>query len=407
MSDGAYYQKMEHAGITAVRGITAAGVSCGIKKGGKDLVLISSDPAAAAAGVFTRNLVQAAPVLLCRERAGKPVRGIVINSGNANACTGEEGERNAAAMAALAGRELGVPPEQVLVCSTGVIGVQLPMASVSAGIAAAAAALSAEPHAGLDAAEAILTTDSGPKQVAYRGYLPAGSFCLAGMAKGAGMICPDMATMLAFLFTDVKISRALLRRIFREAVERTFNLISVDNDTSTNDTALILANGAAPGVAITADTPSAALFAELVYLVCRDLACRIVLDGEGATKVIELTVRGAPDQAAARVLARSVLKSLLVKTAFYGEDANWGRILAALGYAGVGFDPGLVDIFLGPVQVAAAGQAVPFREDEAKAVLRRREIPVLVDLHAGGATVTAWGSDLSHEYVSINSSYRS
>jgi glutamate N-acetyltransferase/amino-acid N-acetyltransferase len=407
MNGGPSFQKIDQASITAVRGFKAAGISCGIKKESKDLALVYSDTTAVAAGVFTRNLVQAAPVLLCRERIDNPIRGIVINSGNANACTGEEGMRNAVEMAALAARRLDVPPEQVLICSTGVIGAQLPMDKVRAGINTAARALSSEPQAGLAAAEAIITTDYGPKQVAYRGYLPAGSFFLAGMAKGAGMICPDMATMLAFLFTDVNISRSLLKRIFREAADRTFNLISVDGDTSTNDTALILANGAALGVEITGGAPSEELFAEMVYRACRDLACQIVLDGEGATKLITLTIQGAPDATAARTLARSVLNSLLVKTAFFGEDANWGRILAALGYAGIAFDPAGVDIFLGPVQVAAAGQAVPFREAEVKAVLQRREIPVLVDLHAGDGTVTALGSDLSHAYVSLNSNYRS
>lgn len=406
MSENISFKVMEKASITAVRGLRAAGVHCGLKKKERDLALICSDYPAAAAGVFTRNLVQAAPVRLCRERIGKPVRAVVVNSGIANSCTGEEGMRNAREMASLAAAALGLSPEEVLVCSTGVIGEQLPMEKIRAGIKQAATALSAEHEGGAAAAEAILTTDTAVKQTAYRAWLPAGSFSLAGMAKGSGMICPDMATMLAFFFTDACISRSLLQRLFREAVNCTFNLITVDGDTSTNDTALILANSAA-GVEIVEGEASADLFAALLRQACLDLARKIVRYGEGATKVIELTVEGAPDLASARRLARTVLNSALVKTAFYGEDANWGRIIAALGRAGVDFDPSRVEIYLGDVRVAGAGCAVPFDEAAAKSVLQREEVPVLVRLHAGRHRVTAWGSDLSHDYVSINSNYRS
>lgn len=406
MKEGYGFEEIAGAGITAVKGINATGVFCGIKREKRDLALVTSDSPAAAAGMFTSNLVQAAPVRLCRERVGSPVKALLINSGNANACTGEKGWQNALEMATHTAGYLRLNPEEVLVCSTGVIGEQMPMEKIRAGIASAAGALSSEPLSGTAAAEAIMTTDTVIKQAAYGGKLPAGAFTLAGMAKGAGMICPKMATMLAFFFTDAIVQRPLLDRLFRDAVEKTFNLITVDGDTSTNDTALLLANGLS-GVEIIEGSPGEDLFAAMLYHACRDLAYRIIRDAEGATKVITLTIEGAPDAQAARILARSVLNSPLVKTAFYGEDANWGRILAALGYAGVDFDPGRVDIAIGPIPVAAAGEAVPFHEADMKKILKQAEIPVKVDLRAGDVTVTAWGSDLSHEYVSINSSYRS
>lgn len=407
MSEELTYQKMDDAGITAVQGIKAAAVHCGLKRRKRDLALVYSSHDCAAAGVFTRNLVQAAPVKLCRDAIGSPIRALVVNSGNANACTGDTGWQNARRMAALTAASLGLSPAQVLVCSTGVIGKQLPMERVEQGIIKAAEALSGEAKAGREAARAILTTDTVAKEVAYRGSFGGTAFHLAGMAKGSGMICPDMATMLAFIFTDLTVSRLLLQRLFQEAVDRTFNLITVDGDTSTNDTALILANGAAGAPEITPGSDACRAFAGLLEEACRDLACQIVADGEGVTKVITLTLRGAPDPHSARVLARAVLNSPLVKTAFYGEDANWGRILAALGYAGVDFDPSGVDIYLGPIQVAAKGEAVPFLESEARSILQQKEIPVLVHLNAGRCSLTAWGSDLSHNYVSINSSYRS
>ncbi len=400
------HEKMKNTGITAVQGIKAAAVHCGLKKRRRDLSLVSSMHDCAAAGVFTRNRVQAAPGKLCRDGIAGPIRALVVNSGNANACTGEAGLQSARRMAALTAVSLGLSPAQVLVCSTGVIGKQLPMERVERGIVKAAAALSGEPKAGREAARAILTTDTVAKEVAYRGSLGGVTFHLAGMAKGSGMICPDMATMLAFIFTDLTISRPLLQRLFQEAADRTFNLITIDGDTSTNDTALLLANGAAGAAEITTGSPLCSAFAGLLEEACRDLAYQIVADGEGITKVITLTLQGAPDSLSARTLARAVLNSPLVKTAFYGEDANWGRILAALGYAGVDFDPSGVDIYLGPLQVAAKGEAVAFPESEARSILQQKEIPVLVDLNAGTCSLTTWGSDLSHNYISINSSYR-
>lgn len=398
--------KLENRGITAAGGFKAAGISCGIKNHKRDLALIYSEGEAEAAAVFTRNLVQAAPVRLCRERLGSVVRAVVVNSGNANACTGEQGRRDAQEMAEKTASALGIGPGQVMVGSTGVIGEPMPMARIREGIGEAAKALDRGPASDAAAAEAIMTTDTVSKQVAYRCRLPEGEFHIAGMAKGSGMICPNMATMLAFLTTDAEIARPLLQDLFSRAADRSFNVITVDGETSTNDTALILAGGAS-GVRISAGGAALDLFREALEQACRDLACMIVEDGEGLTKVITLTIRGAADEPGARILARSVLNSPLVKTAFYGEDANWGRIIAALGYAGIDFDPDCVDIFIGPYQVAAGGGAVPFDEGAMKEVLQKGHIPVLVDLKKGPAEITAWGTDMSHQYITINSHYRS
>ncbi len=399
--------KLEGRGITAARGFKGSGISCGLKNGKKDLAVIYSEPGAQAAGVFTRNLVCAAPVKQCQANLANPIRLIVINSGNANACTGEQGRSDALAMAEKSASGAGLDPSQVLVCSTGVIGVPLPMPKINTGIGVALENLGAGEQVDHDVARAIMTTDTRIKQTAYRCTTSLGDFHLGGVAKGSGMICPNMATMLAFLTTDVKVERPLLQELFSDAVNRSFNVITVDGDTSTNDTALILANGAQQQVEITENSDLLGTFMGLLDQVCRELAYMIVEDGEGLTKVITLHIKGARDEESAHILTRSVLNSPLVKTAFYGEDANWGRILAALGYAGVNLDPEKVDIFIGPYQVAENGGSVPFNEEEMKKVLQERDISVLVDLKQGPAELTAWGTDMSHEYISINSDYRS
>ncbi len=399
--------KLEGRGVTAAAGFKAAGISCGLKNGKKDLAVIYSERVARAAGVFTRNLVCAAPVKQCRSNLNNPIRMILVNSGNANACTGERGRIDAWSMAEKSAAGLGLEPSQVMVCSTGVIGVPLPMAKINTGIGLALEDLRPGEEADLDVARAILTTDTRTKQVAYRCKIPGGDFHLGGVAKGSGMICPNMATMLAFITTDVKIARPLLQELFFEAVNRSFNVITVDGDTSTNDTALILANGAQDKVEITEKSELLDTFKKLLEQVCRELAYMIVEDGEGLTKVITLILKGARDEESARTLSRSVLNSPLVKTAFYGEDANWGRILAALGYAGVDIDPDKVDIFIGPYQVAENGGAILFDEEKMKKALREREVTVSVDLKQGPVELTAWGTDMSHEYISINSDYRS
>ncbi|MGI5823862.1 MAG: bifunctional glutamate N-acetyltransferase/amino-acid acetyltransferase ArgJ [Dethiobacteria bacterium] len=397
--------KKIQGGITAVRGIEAAGVHCGLKKNGeKDLALLYSREPAAAAGVFTTNKFKAAPLYVTQQHLIHPARAIVINSGLANACTGEQGVAAALRTTELAAEELGIRKEEVLVASTGVIGAYLPLDKIARGINLAVQNLSSQ--GGTEAARAIMTTDTKIKENAYRVATGAESFTLGGMAKGAGMICPEMATMLAFLTTDAQMEQAALQKALKKAVAGSFNLITVDGDTSTNDMVILLANGAA-GLKIEEGGPLWDNFNRVLLQVCRELAYAIVADGEGATKVIKLKVKGAPDREAARKLARAVLNSPLVKTAFFGEDANWGRIVAALGYTDVPFDPGRVDVFFGSLQVVAGGQGLLFDELQAKKILAQAEVPVLVDLHRGTAEVTAWGCDLSYEYVKINSAYRS
>lgn len=399
--------KTVKAGITAVSGIEAAGVHCGIKKNGaKDLALIYSRKPAIAAGVFTTNKFKAPPLLVTEQHIVGPVRAIVINSGIANACTGDQGLKDALKTAEIAAEKLGIKKEEVLVASTGVIGFYLPMKEISFGLEEAVKRLS--PGGGKDAALAIMTTDTVTKECACRMQDETGniSFAIAGMAKGSGMICPDMATMLAFMATDANVDRELLQKALVKAVAHSFNLITVDGDTSTNDMVILLANGTS-GVEIEEGGPLWEPFNQALLHVCRDLAYKIVADGEGATKVIKLTVKGVPDYHTGRKLARSVLNSSLVKTAFFGEDANWGRIITALGYTDVHFYPERVDIFLGHVQVTASGRGLPFDEFQAKEVLAQSEVPVLIDLHMGAQEVTAWGTDLSYEYVQINSAYRS
>ncbi len=407
MRDQKQWEKVENRSLTLAKGFQAGGTAAGIKNGKKDVAIIYSEKEAVAAGVFTRNQVKAAPVYLCQEHLENPIQAVVINSGNANACTGEQGTKDARLMAEKTAEATGLKPGEVMVSSTGVIGVPMPMNKITAGIVHAASALGTGEEYDLAAAQAIMTTDTVIKQLAYHCKTDNGEFHLGGIAKGSGMICPNMATMLAFLTTDVKIERSLLQELFAEASDKSFNSITVDGDTSTNDTALILANGAAEGVEITRESEYLSLFKEMLIEACQELARKIVEDGEGITKVITLSIKGLTDEKSGRVMALSVLNSPLVKTAFYGEDANWGRILAALGYSGVKFDPEKVDIYIGPYQVAENGGSVPFSEEKMKKVLQKRDVPVLVDLKNGEVEVTAWGTDLSHEYISINADYRS
>jgi glutamate N-acetyltransferase/amino-acid N-acetyltransferase len=398
--------KIEGGGITSPPGFQAAGVKCGLKNNSYDLALLFSENQACAAGVFTRNKFRAAPVILTEARIKNQVRAVVINSGNANACTGQKGLADAEEMASAAASSLQIAPDSVLVASTGVIGSYLPLENVKQGIKKASLLLSSA--GGKEAALAIMTTDTVPKETAYQNLSGEKPFVIGGMAKGSGMICPDMATMLAFLTTDVHMERELLQEALSRAVERTFNMITVDGDTSTNDMVLLLANGARGGGKIKSrESDDFKLFSETITRCCRDLAVQIMTDGEGATKLLHLNVKGAVDFSSGKKIARSVLNSLLVKTAFFGEDANWGRIVAAMGYAGVDFIPEKVDVFLGNLQVASKGRGLPFDEENAKKVLRKREITVTIDLNMGPEELEAWGCDLSYEYVRLNGSYRS
>jgi len=328
----------------------------------------------------------------------------VANSGNANACTGEQGMQDAADMARLAAEALGLEAAAVGVASTGVIGVHLPMERVAAGIAAAAAALS--PEGGDDAAQAIMTTDTFSKQIAVQVDLGGVPVTIGAMAKGSGMIHPNMATMLGFVTTDADVEPAALRTALQKATARSFNMITVDGDTSTNDMVVALANGMAGNQKVMLCTSQYEEFAAALEHVLTYLAREIARDGEGATKLIEVQVKGAASLPDARKAARSVCGSSLVKAAVYGEDANWGRVLAALGYSGAQFNPNKVDLWLGELQMMAAGAPVAFDEEAAAQVLKGKEVCFIADLHAGEAEATAWGCDLTYDYVKINGSYR-
>jgi glutamate N-acetyltransferase/amino-acid N-acetyltransferase len=391
-----------------VPGFTAAGLACGIKKhGGPDLMLIASETPAAFTGVFTRNVVQAAPVTLTRQvAAAGACRAVVANSGNANACTGPQGLEDARATQRLVGGALGVPAEQVAVCSTGVIGEPLPMDRLAPGIPLAAGALSADGWE--DAAEAIRTTDTRAKCHAGTVEADGRVLTVTGIAKGSGMIHPDMATMLAFLATDAPVAPGDLKTLLARTVEATFNRITVDGDTSTNDCVLLLAGGRAGGPALAPDRPGWDGFAALVRRVCDALATAIVADGEGATKVVTVSVRGLPTDAEALKVARQVATSSLVKTALFGADPNWGRLLSAAGQAGVPFDPEAASVTIGIAPLVRDGAHLgPEAEAAAAKVMATTAYPILLELGNGPGTASVRTCDLSYDYVRINADYRS
>lgn len=387
-------------------GFAAAGLAAGIKKNGrKDLGLIFCERPAAVAGLFTRNRVQAAPVRLDRERITRGrCRAVIVNSGNANCCTGEEGARRARRMAWAAAKALGVAEEEVLVASTGVIGEPLPISCIEQAAPALAAAL--RPEGIADFAEAILTTDRVPKGVSVERETESGRFRLTGVVKGAGMIRPDLATLLCFLLTDLEAEAEALQPLLTEGAERSFNRITVDGDTSTNDTVLLLASGAS-GVGLAAPGVREA-FREALGEVMERLARWVVRDAEGSTKVVDIVVRGAASDADARRIAEAVAHSPLVKTALFGEDANWGRILAAAGRSGAEFDPAAVNLYVGPVQIVAGGAGCG-KEAEAAAteVLRAEAFPIVIELGRGPGAASLVTCDLSIDYVKINADYRS
>jgi glutamate N-acetyltransferase/amino-acid N-acetyltransferase len=392
--------------ITAPLGFRAAGVACGVKPAGLDLALLAADQGCAAAGVFTTNRAQAAPVLLSRRHlASGLARAIVVNSGCANAATGDGGMADACETAALVAGALGCRPQEVAVASTGVIGVPLPMDRLRAGIPQAVAALSRE--GGAEAARALLTTDTRPKEAVVEFRLDGHVARIGAMAKGAGMIAPNMATLLAFFTTDAAVDPGLLRQALLEAVGESLNRITVDGDTSTNDMALVLASGAQPSRAILEPGADYAAFRAALTEAARQLATQIVHDGEGVTRVAEVRVEGARGSDDADRIARTVAESPLVKTALNGGDPNWGRVLAALGRAGVEVDVGRVDLFLGDVWVAAGGSARPYDEAQARAALLEDPVRIRIRLGEGDAGGWIWTTDLSHRYVDINAHYRS
>ena len=391
----------------SLKGYTFSVVEAAIKKPGrKDLALIYSETPAVAAAVFTTNKVKAAPVLLSAERisSGK-AQALVVNSGNANACTGSQGMVDAVETTRLIADGLGIEPELIQVCSTGVIGVPLPMERLTAAIPGL---IAGRGRADLDdLAAAIMTTDTFPKTAVRTGSCNGLTYTIAGTAKGAGMIMPNMATMLSFILTDAALDPGMIDSCFRESVDRSFNAVTVDGDTSTNDTCLLMANGAAGTAVIEAGTPEAQQFAALLDEVLLDLAKQIVRDGEGATKFVEVKITGALSDADAKRAAMAVANSCLVKTAFFGQDANWGRIVAAVGYSGAELNQEKLSLWFNDVCMARNGVfAGGDAEAQGTEVLKGKEITVRVDLGIGMGRSTVYTCDLSHEYVSINADYR-
>jgi len=394
-------------GVTAPAGFMVAGVSAGLKRSGRrDVALIVAGEACPTAAVFTTNTMAAPPVIVSRDHvADGRARAIVVNAGNANACTGGRGLDDARAMAQAAAVALGCSPSDVLVASTGVIGQPMPMGLVLPGIADAAEAL--DVNAGGDAAEAIMTTDTFPKELAVTFLIEGERYTIGGIAKGSGMIQPNMATMLAFLTTDAPLDEAACDAILRAAVARTFNRITVDSDTSTNDMCSLMASGEAGGGAITLDDARYPVIATAIEHVCAELARMVVRDGEGATKLIDVTVTGAVTEADAEAAAFAIANSPLVKTAVFGADANWGRVAMAIGKSGAIVDPDRVRITFAGVLSCEGGTAVAFDEETAAAALGADEITIEVDLGLGSGEATVLTCDLTYDYVRINGEYRS
>lgn len=406
--------KQIEGGVTAAKGFQAAGVEAAIKyQNRKDMAMIYSTEPCKVAGTFTTNVVKAAPVLWDKNivETSPFAQAVVVNSGIANACTGKQGLDCCAAEAKCAGDLLGIPAEAVLVASTGVIGYQLPLDRISAGIEKLVAAKTDSLEAGLDAAKAIMTTDTVHKQIAVEVEIGGKTVTLGGMCKGSGMIHPNMCTMLGFVTTDVNISKEMLQKAVSADVVDSFNMISVDGDTSTNDTLLVMANGLAGNAEITAEGADYEAFCEALHFITTYLAKKMAGDGEGATALFETKVVGAATKEDARTLAKSVICSSLTKAAIFGHDANWGRILCALGYSGAKFDPENVDLYFqsksGKIHIFGNGVACDYSEEEATKILSDPEVTALVDMHMGDAEATAWGCDLSYDYVKINADYRS
>ena len=406
--------KKTEGGVTAAKGFLAASTAAGIKKNGSmDMAMIYSEVPCVAAGTFTTNVVKAAPVKWDRKIVYDypTAQAIVCNSGIANACTGTEGYNYCEKTAQAAGECLNIEKYSVLVASTGVIGQQLPMGKLEAGVRAMATKLDNSLVAGTAAAEAIMTTDTRKKEIAVSVEIGGKEVVIGGMCKGSGMIHPNMATMLGFITTDLNISKDLLNKALKSVIPDTFNMISVDRDTSTNDTVLLLANGLAGNDEITEENEDYQIFKEALYYVNEYLAKCIAGDGEGATKLLEVNVKGAKDVKQAKVVAKSVCTSPLVKTAIYGNDANWGRLLCAMGYSGEEFDPYQVDLFIesefGNLQLVENGMATDYSEEFATKILSSEYVKANINMKIADGKATAWGCDLTYDYVKINADYRS
>ncbi|MCP3968139.1 MAG: bifunctional glutamate N-acetyltransferase/amino-acid acetyltransferase ArgJ [Lentisphaerae bacterium] len=401
------FKFIDGGSVSSPAGFKAAGIVAGLKYSGKpDMALIFSEVPAQFSGAFTSCVFAAAPVQVCRERVlnSKSVRAVVVNSGNANACTGKNGLRTANEMCEITAQGLGVTAEEVMVSSTGRIGVQLPIDTIKSGINKAVDALSKD--GGNIAAEAIMTTDTVPKSVAVEVELSGGKVTIGAMTKGAGMIDPFMkvphATMLCYITTDAELTKVQLDEMLHKGVNQSFNRVTVDGDMSTNDTTLIMANGAS-GVAV--EGKDVAVFEAALRAVMQKLAKEMVVDGEGATKFVEVNIRNAVNEADAKCLAEAIGNSLLCKTAWFGNDPNWGRLVAALGYSGVQFDPDLVDVWYDEMPVVSKGGDAGTPEEELAEILKQPEFRVNVDMHAGDAGYWVWTCDISYEYVKINAEY--
>ena len=406
--------KIITGGVTAARGFKAASTAAGIKyKDRQDMAMIYSQEPCRSAGTFTTNIVKAAPVKWDKNQvtSGAPARAVVINAGIANACTGEEGMGYCGQTAEAAALALGISAESVLVASTGVIGMQLPMDRITAGVKAMAPLLDGSLKSGTGASRAIMTTDTKNKEVAVRFELGGTTVTMGGMCKGSGMIHSNMCTMLSFVTTDAAISKELLQEALSQDIQDTYNMISVDGDTSTNDTVLLLANGLAGNKEITEKNEDYHTFCRALKIVNETLAKKMAGDGEGCTALFEVKVVGAETKEQAKILAKSVICSSLTKAAIFGHDANWGRILCAMGYSGAQFDPEKVDLFFesaaGKMQIIKDGVAVDYSEEQATRILSEPEVTAVADIKMGDAKAAAWGCDLTFDYVKINADYRS
>ncbi|WP_302419521.1 bifunctional glutamate N-acetyltransferase/amino-acid acetyltransferase ArgJ [Blautia marasmi] len=406
--------KVINGGVTAAKGFQAAGIAAGIKKGNaKDMAMIYSTVPCMAAGTFTTNVVKAAPVKWDQQIVyhAPAAQAVVCNSGIANACTGEEGYGYCKKTAQAAAEILGIPEDSVLVASTGVIGKQLPMDILEAGVKKMVPLLSESEAAGTLAAESIMTTDTVKKEIAVETEIDGKKVTIGGMCKGSGMIHPNMCTMLGFVTTDVNISKELLQEALSDSVKDTYNMVSVDGDTSTNDTVLLLANGQAGNAEIQEKNEDYEKFAEALGYVNTWLAKHIAADGEGATALFEVKVIHAANKEQAVTLSKSIITSNLTKAAIFGHDANWGRILCAMGYSGAQFDPEKVDLYFesaaGSLKIIEDGVATGYSEEEATKILSEKEVTAVADIKMGEACATAWGCDLTYDYVKINADYRS
>ena len=406
--------KVIPGGVTAATGFEAAAAAAEIKyKGRTDMALIYSQVPCVAAGTFTTNVVKAAPVRWDQEIVKKSanVHAVIINSGIANACTGEEGYGYCEQTAQAAERLLRIPESSVLVASTGVIGMQLPMDRIRDGVALLAEGKADTEEAGLEAAKAIMTTDTKPKYAAAQVEIGGKTVTVGGMCKGSGMIHPNMCTMLGFVTTDAAITKEMLQKALSDDIKDTYNMVSVDGDTSTNDTVLLLANGMAGNPLIDRENEDYAVFKKALNYVNTELAKKIAGDGEGATCLFEVKVIGAESKEQAVMLSKSVITSSLTKAAIYGHDANWGRILCAMGYSGASFDPDRVDLYFesaaGKLKIIENGVSTGYSEEMATKILSEEYVTATADIKMGEASATAWGCDLTHEYVNINADYRS